>query len=79
MDNFSLPLAAKLSESMQMKSKDALGIYGEELAARYLSKNGLVILERNWRCDLGEIDVITREKKPPSNLRSQNSTHGGLR
>ena len=62
MDNFSLPLAAKLSESMQMKSKDALGIYGEELAARYLSKNGLVILERNWRCDLGEIDIITREK-----------------
>jgi hypothetical protein len=46
-DNFSLPLAAKLSESMQMKSKDALGIYGEELAARYLSKNGLVILARN--------------------------------
>ena len=45
-----------------MKPKDALGKYGEELAARYLSKNGLVILERNWRCDLGEIDVIAREK-----------------
>jgi putative endonuclease len=42
-----------------MKPKDALGKYGEELAARYLSKNGLVILERNWRCDLGE---IAREK-----------------
>jgi len=45
-----------------MKPKDALGKYGEELAARYLSKNGMVILERNWRCDLGEIDVIAREK-----------------
>ena len=45
-----------------MKPKDALGKYGEELAARYLSKNGLVILERNWRCDLGEIDVIARER-----------------
>ena len=45
-----------------MKSKDALGFYGEELAARYLSKNGLVILERNWRCDFGEIDVIARER-----------------
>ncbi len=62
MDNFSLPLAAELSESKQMKSKDALGVYGEELATRYLSKNGLVILERNWRCDHGEIDVIAREK-----------------
>jgi Holliday junction resolvase-like predicted endonuclease len=30
-----------------MKPKDALGKYGEELAARYLSKNGMVILERN--------------------------------
>ena len=79
MDNVSLPLASELSESKQMKSKDALGIYGEELAAGYLSKNGLVILGRNWRCDLGEIDVIAREKKRPSNLRSQNSTHGGLR
>ena len=45
-----------------MKQKDALGKYGEELAARYLSKNGMVILERNWRCDLGEIDVIARDK-----------------
>lgn len=45
-----------------MKPKDALGKYGEELAARYLSKNGMVILERNWRCDLGEIDVIARDK-----------------
>jgi putative endonuclease len=45
-----------------MKPKDALGKYGEELAARYLSKNGMVILERNWRCDLGEIDVIARDQ-----------------
>jgi putative endonuclease len=45
-----------------MKPKDALGKYGEELAARYLSKNGMVILERNWRCDLGEIDVIARDR-----------------
>jgi len=45
-----------------MKPKDALGKYGEELATRYLSKNGMVILERNWRCDLGELDVIARDK-----------------
>jgi putative endonuclease len=45
-----------------MKPKDALGKYGEELATRYLSKNGMVILERNWRCDLGELDLIARDK-----------------
>ena len=45
-----------------MKPKDALGKYGEELATRYLSKNGMVILERNWRCDIGELDVIARDK-----------------
>lgn len=45
-----------------MKPKDALGKYGEELATRYLTKNGMVILERNWRCDIGELDVIARDK-----------------
>lgn len=44
-----------------MKPKDALGKYGEELAARHLTVKGFVILERNWRCDLGEIDLVARE------------------
>jgi putative endonuclease len=44
-----------------MKPKDALGKYGEELAARRLAVTGLVILDRNWRCDLGEIDIVARD------------------
>jgi len=36
----------------------ALGKYGEELAARYLRERGMQILERNWRCAEGEIDVV---------------------
>ncbi|MEO6018685.1 MAG: YraN family protein [Knoellia sp.] len=36
----------------------ALGRYGEDLAARYLRERGLQILERNWRCPEGEIDVV---------------------
>ena len=41
-----------------MKAKDVLGRQGEELAARFLADKGYRILERNWRCPLGEIDLI---------------------
>jgi putative endonuclease len=36
----------------------ALGDYGERLACRYLLAQGLTILDRNWRCVRGEIDVV---------------------
>ena len=36
----------------------ALGKYGEDLATRYLRDRGMQIVERNWRCAEGEIDVI---------------------
>lgn len=44
-----------------MRAKDALGRYGEDLAARHLLAQGIVVLERNWRCDAGEIDIVGRE------------------
>lgn len=44
-----------------MRAKDALGKYGEDLAVRYLEGEGLVVMARNWRCSLGELDVIARE------------------
>lgn len=37
------------------------GRIGEELAARYLEERGLQILDRNFRCPLGEIDLIARD------------------
>jgi putative endonuclease len=37
---------------------NALGAYGERLAARYLADSGMQILDRNWRCDQGEIDIV---------------------
>ena len=43
------------------RSRIGLGRYGEEVAARYLRDHGLTILERNWRCDLGELDIVARE------------------
>ena len=39
-----------------------LGREGEDLAAGYLKKNGWSIRERNWRCRLGEIDIIASRK-----------------
>ncbi|WP_027363531.1 YraN family protein [Desulfotruncus alcoholivorax] len=42
------------------QQRRSLGIQGEDLAAQYLQKKGLVILERNFRCRLGEIDIIAR-------------------
>lgn len=38
-----------------------LGARGEELAACFLQKSGFIILERNWRCAHGEIDIIARD------------------
>jgi putative endonuclease len=38
--------------------KDELGRAGEALAARYLERTGLIIVDRNWRCAAGEIDLV---------------------
>ena len=35
-----------------------VGAYGERLAARYLVETGRQVLDRNWRCDQGEIDIV---------------------
>ena len=36
----------------------SLGTWGEDLAERYLKKVGFLILERNYRCRIGELDLI---------------------
>ena len=40
---------------------NAVGAYGERLAARYLVERGMQILDRNWRCDQGEIDIVAMD------------------
>ena len=30
--------------------RQALGAYGEDVAARHLVAEGMVLLDRNWRC-----------------------------
>lgn len=41
-----------------MAAKDVLGRRGEEIAAAFLVEAGYTILDRNWRCQQGEVDVI---------------------
>ncbi|MGL5823438.1 MAG: YraN family protein [Nocardioides sp.] len=41
--------------------RNALGSYGEAVAARHLSQLGMVVLDRNWRCESGEIDLVLRD------------------
>ncbi len=40
----------------------ALGAFGEEVAAQHLVTQGMAILDRNWRCDIGEIDLVARDR-----------------
>ena len=46
-----------------MAAKDVLGRRGEDLAARYLEQRGLLVLSRNWRCRLGELDIVATDAR----------------
>jgi putative endonuclease len=41
-----------------MADHNELGKKGEEIAAEYLTRQGFKILERNWRFEKDEIDII---------------------
>lgn len=42
-------------------SRAELGALGERLAAEHLSTLGLTVLQRNWRCRYGELDLIATD------------------
>jgi putative endonuclease len=44
-----------------MKRRE-VGILGEKIAGDFLRKRGYHILETNYRCPEGEIDIIARDK-----------------
>jgi putative endonuclease len=51
-----------MTGSATAAARRALGAYGESLAARHLVEaQGMVLLDRNWRCDSGEIDLVLRD------------------
>src|SRR3954463_4115682 len=43
------------------QAKDAVGAYGERVACAHLVEQGMVVLDRNWRCPAGELDLILRD------------------
>ena len=47
---------------MQTK-KQVLGREGEEIAENYLKKKGYRLVERNYRCPLGELDLIALDRR----------------
>ncbi len=43
------------------RARSDLGRRGEALAAKALKRRGYEILERRWRCRLGEIDIVAKD------------------
>jgi putative endonuclease len=46
---------------MTSLNRTELGALGEQLAVDHLRGLGLVVVERNWRCRYGELDVIAAD------------------
>lgn len=49
-------------EGMDSNTKK-IGRLGEEIAKRYLIQKGYAILDMNFRCKIGEIDIIAEKNK----------------
>ena len=41
-----------------MNANQLLGAQGEEIISNYLGESGYKVIERNWRTNFGEIDLI---------------------
>ena len=44
-----------------MSHNAELGRRGEQLAVEHLEARGMQVLDRNWRCRIGEIDIVARD------------------
>lgn len=44
-----------------MAHNTELGRRGEQLAADHLEARGIRVIERNWRCRHGELDLVARD------------------
>ncbi len=58
-------------------TRQEVGAFGEGVAARYLADRGLEIIDRNWRCRLGEIDLVARRRVRAGVLRGQDAKLAG--
>lgn len=59
------PIPAKSASKPTTKAKSPakeLATRGEEAAARFLYRRGYDVLERNWSCPAGEVDIIAKDE-----------------
>ena len=45
----------------ELRTRRQVGERGEDLAVAELERQGMVVLERNWQCAVGEIDIVAEE------------------
>lgn len=62
-----------------MRQHIDLGRRGEDAAAGYLAGIGWTILDRNWRCSEGEIDIVAHDGRVPvvCEVKTRRSTRFG--
>lgn len=46
----------------KLYKKHKIGMYGEDKAVEYIKQIGYEIIQRNFRCKIGEIDIIAQDK-----------------
>ena len=63
-----------------MNAKDVLGRQGEQAAAEHLQRAGFRILDRNWRCADGELDIVAAERRTLviCEVKTRSGTNGWL-
>lgn len=44
-----------------MDRRQQTGRRGEEIAAAYFTRHGFHLLDRNWRCAIGELDIVMEQ------------------
>lgn len=47
-----------MTENIRVDPRRTLGADGEALVRSYLESHGYVVLDTNWRCREGEIDIV---------------------
>ena len=46
---------------LEKMSSRQIGQKGEEIAAKYLLKRGYKVLQSNWKCQVGEVDIVAED------------------
>lgn len=61
--NINMQIKDRKGDIIEMYDKKAIGKYGEDMACDYLKHNEYYILERNFNCKQGEIDIVAYDNK----------------